>query len=115
MEGVIYNITAFLESEAHPALSPPFSPDSSHATQLAALLQSKLKLVSYYLQFCAVSSQLKRHENSLNAASRALDLLKEVCEEEEAWECGVGKRGSEVEKNMLLELRNIKDFKEEDA
>ena len=81
---------------------------------MAAALQSKLKLISYYLQFCAVSSQLKRHENSLNAASRSLDILKEVCEELHEYELFTGmKYHTELEKNMLLELRNIKDFKEE--
>jgi hypothetical protein len=54
------------------------------------MLQNRLKLMSYYLQFCAVSSQLKRHENSLNAASKSLDILKEICEELHEYENFIG-------------------------
>jgi hypothetical protein len=38
--------------------------------------------VFYYLQFCAVSSQNQLHENALSAASKALIIMKEMCEEE---------------------------------
>jgi hypothetical protein len=80
IEGIIYNITSFLESDDKAPLSEELLDDKSPDTQrLGATFHSKLRLVCYYLQFCAVNSQLKRHENSLNAASRSLDILKELC------------------------------------
>ena len=80
---------------------------------MGVVLQNKIKLIAYYLQFCAVNSQLKRHENSLNAASRSLDILKEICEQLHEYEVFTGiKYHNELEKNLLLELKNIKDFKE---
>lgn len=89
---------------------------SPESFRLGVTLHSKLKLVCYYLEFCAVNSQLKRHENSLNAAARSLDILKEVCEEEHEYEAFLGMRyHNELERAMLLELRNIKDFKDEVA
>jgi hypothetical protein len=80
LEAIIYNITSFLEGEEGLNLCEEILDDKSLESQkLAVMLQNKLKLISYYLQFCAVSSQLKRHENSLNAASKSLDILKEIC------------------------------------
>ena len=81
IEGIIYNISTFLEGEENPSFGPNLL-DELHpeAHQLATIIHNRLKLVNYYLQFCAVSSQLKRNENSLNAAARSLDILKELCE-----------------------------------
>jgi hypothetical protein len=62
LEAIIYNITSFLEGEDGFVLCEEILDDKSLESQkFAVVLQNKLKLISYYLQFCAVSSQLKRH------------------------------------------------------
>jgi hypothetical protein len=33
----------------------------------------------YYLQFCAVNSQIRKHAISLNSAKTAITIMKNVC------------------------------------
>lgn len=106
IEAIIYNISSFLASEPHPAPTP-----APH--KLQTYLSNKLQLIAYNLQFCAVSSQIKNHENALASAQRALNLLKSYCEELHAYERGVGLGGSEMQGNLLLDLQNIRNFQNE--
>ena len=66
-------------------------------------MQNKLSLAAYYLQFCAVSSQNKNHENALSAAGKALDTLKEICQIESKYE---ERHGVNDQKPSLLVLLN---------
>jgi hypothetical protein len=63
------------------------------------------------LQFCAVSSQVKNHDNSLKSAQKSLTWLKGFCEEISAYQRLVGmKSASDFEKNLLQDIQNIRNF-----
>lgn len=85
IEGIIYNIISYLEGERID-LTDIESQGEEEYGRVSALMQNKLSLAAYYLQFCAVSSQNKNHENALSAAGKALDTLKEICEIEAKYE-----------------------------
>lgn len=67
IEALIFNLNSRLKSE-------PSSPMSIYAQRERKL--SKLGLAEYYLQFCAVNSQLSNHSGALISARKSLDLLK---------------------------------------
>lgn len=80
-------------------------------SKLTIYFTNKLQLISCHLQFCAVSSQIKNHVNALASAEKALYLLKSYCEELYTYEKVVGFACStESEKNLLLDLQNIRNF-----
>ena len=117
LEAIIYNISSFLNSEADAPFTPEITSSlSPQHHKLAAYLSSKLQLISYNLQFCAVSSQIKNHDNALKAAQKSLNWLKGYCEELHSYEKLLSIRNScELAKNLLLELQSIRNFENEDA
>lgn len=95
LEAIIYNISSFLQGEAQLAFTPDIAnPLSPQHQKLATYLGSKLQLISYNLQFCAVSSQVKNHDSALKSAQKSLAWLKGFCEEITAYERLVGARAT---------------------
>lgn len=41
--------------------------------------RKKQNYALYHLQFCAVNSQIKKHNLSVNSAKSAIKIMKEVC------------------------------------
>jgi len=86
LEAIIYNISSFIHGEAQFFFTPEIANNTSHQQyKLAAYLSSKLQLISYNLQYCAVSSQVKNHDNALKSAQKSLTWLKGFCEEISAY------------------------------
>lgn len=81
IEAIIYNVSALVEGETVLPLSADAGEEGSPGyLRLSSYLSSKLNLVVYHLQYCAVSSQIKNHSNALGSACQALTLLKTYCE-----------------------------------
>jgi hypothetical protein len=112
LEAIIYNISSFLQGEAQFVFTPEIANNlSPQHNKLAAYLGSKLQLISYNLQYCAVSSQVKNHDSALRSAQKSLTWLKGFCEEISAYERLVGvKSVSDFEKNLLQDIQNIRNF-----
>ena len=115
IEAIIFNINTFLTSEAAFSIGSHLQAVSTQQhSKFAIYLGSKLNLITYLLQFCAVSSQIKNHSTALSSAQKALTLLKTYCEELYEYEQVVGSRcATDFEKNLLPELHNIRDFRNE--
>lgn len=90
IEAIIYNVRAFLEGEegagekwkeGREGKSNGGRDEKSleEESRLALHLGTKLSLITYLLQFCAVSSQIKNHSTALTSARSALSLLKQYC------------------------------------
>jgi hypothetical protein len=80
IEAIIYNITSFLSAEGPIEFSKEVNnKNSTLYHKVCNHMSNKLQLITYNLQFCAVSSQIKNHENALSSAQKALNLLKEYC------------------------------------
>lgn len=80
IEAIIYNISSFLSSEDKFQFTSEIKDFRSHQhLKLATSLGNKLSLIVYLLQFCAVSSQIKKHSNALSSAQKALSYLKIYC------------------------------------
>lgn len=110
LEAIIYNISSFINSEAQFTFTPEITNSSTPQHQkLSAYLASKLQLISYNLQFCAVSSQIKNHENALRSAQKSLSWLKSYCEEVHTFEKLVNIK-AQGDIHLLQELQSIRNF-----
>lgn len=54
-------------------------PLSTSYAVLSNFVRKKITIAFYYLQFSAVSSQVKKHDVALGSAFKALNVLKLVC------------------------------------
>ena len=113
IEAIIFNINTFLSNQSTFNLSLETAiVNSPQHSKLAIYMGSKLSLITYLLQFCAVSSQIKNHSTALNSAQKALTLLKTYCEQLGQYEKLVGcKATTDFQKNLLSQLQNIRDFR----
>lgn len=115
IEAIIYNVSSVLNTETlfvfgHDVINE----GSAQNLKFADYLTNKLSLISYNLQYCAVSSQVKNHTNALNSAQKALLLLKTFCEELYMFENMLySSHSNHFERTLLLELQNIRDFQNE--
>ena len=57
-----------------------FNSFSQSYNNLSTFVNKRLNIVMYYLKFSAINSQMKKHEIALNSATKALSVLKIVCE-----------------------------------
>ena len=80
MEAIIYNLNSYIRSLQPVQFNESLKEKkSSNHINLNNYISRKLDGVFYYLQFSAVSSQITEHQNSINSANEALDMLKIIC------------------------------------
>jgi hypothetical protein len=105
-------VSALLSAEAAFPLPPEITdPRAPQHLRFASYLTSKLALIAYHLQYCAVSSQIKNHTHALASAQKSLTLLKTYCEELHAYERMTKTNASnDFERTLLVELQSIRDF-----
>jgi hypothetical protein len=81
IEAAIYNIETSLnnDSEAYaliPITEPALKPRDYEL--LSSILKRKQNIVQYYLQYCAIMSQLKNYVLALSSSLNAVGLMKEL-------------------------------------
>ena len=80
LEGIIYNFSDLLDNEPEFFSNKTKVVDklSNEYALLSAFIKKRKILAVYCLQYCAVSSQLKKNEEALESARKAFLLLRSV-------------------------------------
>jgi hypothetical protein len=81
IEAAIYNIETSLNNdyEAYSLITFAEPTLKAHDYELlSSVLKRKQTLVQYYLQYCAIMSQLKNHVLALSSSFKAVGLMKEL-------------------------------------
>jgi hypothetical protein len=73
LEGLIYNLEITNSSKNNSQITLDESPASN--TLLHEDLAAHRQLAQYYLQYCAISSQLRKHRNAQSAAKKSLRII----------------------------------------
>lgn len=81
LEAIIFNMNAYIECAPDLSIdSQIFDAASTSHSELSIFVRKRLTMAFFYLQFSAVSSQIKKHDTALGSAFKALSVLKMVCE-----------------------------------
>lgn len=81
VEGAIYNIETSLKQDTEAYSAVTFTEPSLSPAQLemvCSVMRRKQSLAQYYLQYCALMSQLKNHSLALTSSFKAMALMKDL-------------------------------------
>ena len=79
IEGVIYNLNAYVESADNSLANSSHSERSKKSEDfVVATVEKKTELVHYYLKYCTINSQAKNRIIALDAGKRTIQVLRSV-------------------------------------